>query len=274
MVDTPRWRFASDFVPPLATDRDVYRRRIAVQSVDRATVVADLEDDFHHFVVTLRHDGTKVVGVANQSHRWPWATCPGAAEHLRSLVGMALSNRFTAAARHADPKANCTHQFDAAAHAITHAAWKRDYRQYDAEIGALLRVGGSRPNRLWVDGRLALEWEVRPGVGPAALDPPYAGAPWRGGFMRWADSHLDPETAETAITLRRACDIGMGRGMALDAVPVAADLPSSMAGVCHSMQPDVAPGAFRNVGSIRDHAAHPELLGTDPAIPRRAVLAR
>jgi hypothetical protein len=62
--------------------------------------------------------------------------------------------------------------------------------------------------------------------------------------------------------------------MALDAVPVARELPPTMGGVCHTMQPEVAPGAARNVGSIRDHAQHPELLCTDPAIPRRAIIAR
>ena len=60
--------------------------------------------------------------------------------------------------------------------------------------------------------------------------------------------------------LRRASDIGMGRGMALDDIPVASQLPESMRGVCHSLQPDIAPVAFRNVGSIRDFTANPEAL--------------
>ena len=46
----------------------------------------------------------------------------------------------------------------------------------------------------------------------------YASAPWRGGFLRWADETFDPDEAEAVIVLRRACDIGMGRGMDLDAV--------------------------------------------------------
>ena len=43
--------------------------------------------------------------------------------------------------------------------------------------------------------------------------------------MRWADATLPEDDAECAIVLRRACDIGMGRGMDLDAVPVADQLP-------------------------------------------------
>ncbi len=72
--------------------------------------------------------------------------------------------------------------------------------------------------------------------------------------MRWADETLPEDDAEVAITLRRACDIGMGRGMDLDAIPVASQLPQIMAGVCHSMQPGVIEVALRHVGSIRDFA--------------------
>ena len=72
------------------------------------------------------------------------------------------------------------------------------------------------------------------------------------------------DDAECAITLRRACDIGMGRGMDLDAVPVAKDLPPMMAGVCHTMQPGVIEVALRHVGSIRDFAHDPDALLRDP----------
>ena len=78
--------------------------------------------------------------------------------------------------------------------------------------------------------------------------------------MRWADSTLPEDDAESAIVLRRASDIGMGRGMDLDGVPVADQLPSMMAGICHSLQPSVVHVALRNVGSIRDFAHEPDRL--------------
>jgi Protein of unknown function (DUF2889) len=254
------------FDPPLAVGTDVYRRRILVRSVASGEVVADLEDDFHHFVVTLRHDGHVVVSVEAESIRWPWSTCPGAAEPLRALAGAPLTTRWTHAARWTSPARNCTHQFDAAAHAITHAARVErgiggDVRQYDVEIAAVLARGEDIAlNRLWVDGRLALQWHMQPAREPVDLPPELAGAPWRGGFLRWADEHLEPDLAEQACVLRRASDIGMGRGMPLDDIPVASELPGSMRGVCHSLQPENAPVAFRNVGSIRDFSAHPEAL--------------
>src|SRR5262249_13195078 len=119
---------------------DAYRRRIRVETTAPGTVVAALEDDFHHFIVTLRHDGSVVGGVTCVARRWPWTTCPDAAASLHALAGMPLSRRFPAAGAWTDPKQNCTHQFDAACYAITHAARgvaggaEDDVRQYDLEI--------------------------------------------------------------------------------------------------------------------------------------------
>jgi hypothetical protein len=270
----PRWRRAEEFDPPLDTGADVYRRRITVRTLDDRRVECNLEDDFHHFVVTLTHDSERVVDVTNESHRWPWATCPGAGEHLRLLVDAPLSSRFTHAARAASAQRNCTHQFDAAAHAFTQAATGRTYRQYDAQIASLLTRSEAGRNRLWVDGQLVHDWEMTAGRGPRRLPAALEGAPWKGGFMRWADEHLAPDDAEVAIALRRACDIGVGRGMPLDAMPVASDLLTTMGGVCHSMQPEIAPNGTRNVGSIRDFAQQPELLGSDPSNPRQQVVRR
>ena len=268
----PRLRHGADFDPPLADRVDVYRRRIVVTAIDATTVCSVLEDDFHHFEVTLRHDGRRIVDVRNDSHRYPWTTCPAAAVNLAQLVGADLSPRFTHAARVASAQHNCTHQFDAAAHAITAASTGRHYRQYDCEIASLLTAPpGEYRNRVWVDGVLAHDWGVTAGRGATALPAPFDRAPWKGGFMRWADEHLDPDRAEIAIVLRRACDIGMGRGMPLDAIPIASDLLATMQGVCHSMQPDVAPAGVRNVGSIRDFAERADALATDPKRERTTV---
>ncbi len=248
--------------PDFDLDADTYRRRIRVVTLEPGVVESDLQDDFHHFVVTLRHDGKKVVEMDARSERWPWSTCPAAAIPLRELAGMPLTRRFTAAGKWTNPKLNCTHQFDAACHAITHAAGRRDERVYDLEIPRRDPDTGTTRCRSWVDGGPSLEWTVG-WDGIVDPQPPFDTAPWKGGFMRWADEHLPEDQAERAITLRRACDIGMGRGMDLDAVAVASRLPVVMTGVCHSMQPGIVEVAFRHVGSIRDFAAAPELLDAD-----------
>src|SRR4051812_10658198 len=89
-----------------------YRRRIRMRTVDPGAVEAALEDDFHCFSVVVRHDGRVVTAIAPEPGRWPWSTCPAAGAQLDQLVGMELSPRCTAVARVADPRWQCTHQFD------------------------------------------------------------------------------------------------------------------------------------------------------------------
>ncbi|MFM8972026.1 MAG: hypothetical protein ACKOOG_05190 [Actinomycetota bacterium] len=245
--------------PDFDLGADAYRRRIRLATAPDGTVTSILEDDFHHFVVTLAHDGERVTGVECRAVRWPWSTCPDAAEPLRRLEGMPLTDRFTGAGAWTDPKQCCTHQFDAAGHAITHAATGRVTRVYDIELPRRDPDTGETRARLWVDGEPALEWTVT-WAGIVDPAPELAAAPWKGGFMRWADAHLPPDAAERPIALRRACDIGMGRGMDLDGIPEARLLPPSMSGVCHTMQPLVIGNASRHVGSIRDFATRPDDL--------------
>ncbi|HKA93744.1 MAG TPA: hypothetical protein VKE97_08065, partial [Acidimicrobiia bacterium] len=163
----------------------------------------------------------------------------------------------------ADPRMNCTHQFDLAGLCVSQAARGTERRLYDVELPAA--VDDTTQPRLWRDGQLVLAWTLTWHDGRRRLvdSPPFDEAPWRGGFFRWADDTLDPDDAEAAIVLRRACEIGMGRGMDLDAYDSAAELGPFMGPVCYTMQRDVAPVAFRNRGSIRDFARHPDALLDD-----------
>jgi hypothetical protein len=152
---------------------------------------------------------------------------------------------------------------DLAGLCVSHAARGDERRQYDAEVPPA--VDGIAEPRLWRDGELVLAWKLswRDGSRGLVDSPPYDEAPWRGGFFRWADERLDPDAAEAAIVLRRACEIGMGRGMDLEAVDSAAELGPMMGAVCYTMQPTVMPVAFRNRGSIRDFGRHPDALLQD-----------
>ena len=239
-----------------------YRRRIRLLRRDEHTIWGGLEDDFHHFEVTLTHDGTHVTGLALDARRWPWATCPDAGANLVRLVGMELSERCTAVAEISDPRWQCTHQFDLAGLCVTHAARGTEHREYEVALDP--EADTIRP-RLWRDGLLVHEWTLGPaGMGRAIVDPPpFTDAPWKGGFIRWADANLAPFDAEAAIVLRRACDIGMGRGMDLEAIDAAVELAGIMSGVCYSMQPEIMPVAFRTRGTIRDFGANRDALLRD-----------
>ncbi len=236
-----------------------YRRRIRLLRRDPHTVWGGLEDDFHHFEVTLTHDATHVLDAVLDARRWPWATCPDAGANLRRLVGMELSERCTAVAEATDPRWQCTHQFDLAGLCVSHAARGTDRREYEVALDV---EDGTMHPRLWRDGALVHEWTLGPGgVGRVLVDPPpFTDAPWKGGFIRWVDANLPPFDAEAAIVLRRACDIGMGRSMDLEAIGTAVELADIMSGVCYSMQPAIMPVAFRTRGTIRDFGAHRDAL--------------
>jgi hypothetical protein len=219
-------------------------------------VEGGLEDDFHHFTVRLEHDGAVVTAVVAGARRWPWTTCPDAAGPLRALEGMELSPRCLAVGDHADPKMNCTHMFDLAGLCVAHAARGGPVgttRQYDVEVPSSALRGEPTRVRCERDGELVHEWTLD---GWTCTAPePYASAPWRGGFLRWADETFAPEVSEAVIVLRRACDIGLGRGMDLDAVARADELADRMAGVCFTMQPPQIHVALRHKGTIRDFDA-------------------
>jgi len=215
-------------------------------------VLGGLEDDQHYFTVRVEHDGHRVHAITSTSVRAPWTTCPAAGGQLQALVGIPLSDRCLVVAGHTRSDQHCTHQLDVATLAIAHAArvarGGATRRQYDIEVPFGLLDGERHTVTLARDGARLLTWDVE---GTRIVAP----SPWSdatGGFARWADASFDADTAEAAIVLRRACSIGMSRGMDLDAYPTLADMPG-LSPVCWSMQPERAPVAFRNHGLIRDY---------------------
>ena len=241
-----------------------YRRRIKMIVTAPDVVDAALEDDFHYFTVRLRHDGEHVTAVEGGARRWPWSTCAGGAEPLHVLEGMPLSPRCLAVGEHGDPRLNCTHMFDLAGLAVAHAARAGAVgttRQYDAEVPFGAQSGGRIEVRVWRDGEVLHTWtlEGRDCVAP----PPFSEVKWRGGFLRWADETFQPEESEPIIVLRRACDIGMGRGMDLDGYDTAQQLAPIMEGICFTMQPAQMRVALRNKESARDFDGDPDELLAD-----------
>jgi hypothetical protein len=236
-----------------------YRRRILV-TASEDEVSAELEDDFHQFQVTVAHDGEHVTSVRGRGVRFPWTTCPLAAEQLAPLVGMPLSTRSTAVGDFVSARDNCTHMFDLAGLAVAHAARGGDRRQYDVVVPD--PVDGLRQVTLERDGKPRLSWRVDR---QTILDPPpFAGRALRGGFLAWAEEALDPETAEAAIVLRRACDIAHGRMQDLDIYDDARPLLEFMAGSCFTFQVGRGEDALRMKGTVRDFTDHPERLLLPP----------
>jgi hypothetical protein len=203
-----------------------------------------------------------VLEVAGEALRYPWTECPGAAIPLRALRGMELSARLSAAAEHTDSRANCTHLFDLAALAVTHAHAGRARRQLDLAVPDWVE-GRSRPS-LSRDGAPLLLWDVE--RLRIAAPAPFAGVSLRGGaFARWAEANLDPETAEAALALRRACFIAGGRMHDLDAAADASLYMSMAPRSCHTFTPGIAERARRMRGTTLDFTKAPEALLADVA---------
>ncbi len=120
-----------------------YRRLIDLRRQDDRTAVGWMEDDFHHFGVTVVHDGGVVVDVRAMAVRYPWTTCPGATEPLKALVGKPLVSRSSDIGGLIDMRVQCTHLFDLAGLVLAHAARGGDHRRYEVTVldRAVTRLG-------------------------------------------------------------------------------------------------------------------------------------
>lgn len=232
-----------------------YRRRIEVGS-RRDRVVAELEDDFHHFGVEVRFDQGRVVEVSARSERYPWTTCPAASAALSVFVGVESDPSLSKLARIAEPDRQCTHQLDLACLAIACRALGIEERSYVAAVPELAE--GETHVSLCVDGDMRLEWSLR-GMTIASPDP-FSGRRLGGGFSAWVESEFPAEKAIEAHVLRRATYIGFGRQYDFDAMPDPVEFARATGSRCHSFHPSVIGEARRIVGSGRRFDDRPEEL--------------
>lgn len=214
-----------------------FRRRIRIVP-DKGAAAAEVEDDFHHMTVTLRHDGTRITEVAAKILRAPWTTCPGAEAVLKeTFAGVALVE----AARRGAKQANCTHLHDLAVFAAAHAD----------EVGAILYevliadpVDGRGAAEIRRNGEAVLGWTLERGM--TLADPPEVSGKTLFELRDWI-AGLDPQRREAARILQWASLIAHGRQIPLAEQSDAARMPPN----CYTFQPDRAPLAMR-VGEIVD----------------------
>jgi hypothetical protein len=242
-----------------------FRRRHLLVATDDRTVAAGLEDEMHHFELTVRHDGSVVTEVGGTPVRWPWSPCYESPTALAALVGLPLDASPGDIAAWTDARQQCTHQFDlatlAVSHAARHVAGGAARRDYITEVPDWNDPPFTA--RLWRDGELLLDWTCDR---EAVLAPEqFRGAPLKQRFFAWCAEHLDNDTAEAAQMLRRAVWLSPARKVDLEDMDMASESGLSTA-ICYTAQPHRMPVAIRSRNSLRNFStsAAPLLATFEP----------
>lgn len=230
------------------------RRRIVMQSSDHRAV-AGLEDDFHHFIVTIEHDGHVVTDIGAQALRTPWTICGDAAKMLPQFIGLKLSTAPDINPDLIDYHRHCTHQYDLAGLAIAQAV-RGGTRQYDIEVeDSETKI---KTARLFRNGELYWEWQMNRSefITPSR----FAGLNLRS-IGPWAKTNLDDDEREALMVLRRGFMISGGRHTPLDSLDDnASAIFSGMKGACYAYQADMLGKAKRNKGTTHDFTDTPNKL--------------
>jgi hypothetical protein len=216
-------------------------RRAQLIEPEAGLVRAEVEDDYHRFVVFLAHDGSRITEVRTESPRPPWTTCPAAGDHLRDrLVGVPLNEVAT----QDDPLSHCTHMLDLAIFAAAHALDQRP-TAYTMLVGDA--VDGVKTAILQRDGGEILRWHVN---NSALLEPGMMAGRDLRTLKHWI-GELDPVLHEPVRVLRRAVFIAQGRGFNHAKVTTAAAAMNGRT-ACYTFSAEHAENAWRYLDSIRD----------------------
>lgn len=234
----------------------LFRRRLRLHCGTREVAI-DLEDSNHGFCLRLAHDGESVTGVRAQPVRHPFVTCPEAVVPLGRIVGTRLDADPASVRTRLVPGEQCTHLFDMAMLALSHAPEVGLERLYDVVVDDE-RNGVTRA-RVWCDGALVHDWCIR----ARALETPadLAGRPMMRGFFGWAAAAFDAMPLEAAVILQRGYFVAQSRRMRNSPAaehPATADhMPE---GNCHSYNAAAVGRALRIEGAVRDLTHRPDAL--------------
>lgn len=212
----------------------LYRRKTIADAGQFETVAA-MEDDFHHFTVRLRHDGSHVTELTGKAIRFPWSTCPGAVAVLDKLLGSPIRPSAADPGPKTHIAEHCTHLYDVAKFAIAQSA-RGGRRQYDIVIPDPER-DGSTVGDLSRDGVHLLHWVVDKRV---VVAPPLFAGHQLPGRAEWPEGSIpDADALEAAMMLRRALVIFRGRMSEYPEVTSADQVPGGF-GSCFTYLPENA----------------------------------
>lgn len=205
--------------------------------------MAEVEDDIHHMKVSIEHDGQRAIRIDAEQPRAPWTTCPGAIKKLSDTFAGVGLGQFEIAKR-AEKKQNCTHLYDLAVLAATHA-FDSETLQYDVYVSD--PVNGIRNAEIWSKGKQLLAWSLS---GMDIEDPAELTGKGLFELSDWINSLSSKDEREAAKILRWASLIANGRIIPLEEQSDAQKMPPN----CYTFQPEMAIEAKR-VGRIRDFSS-------------------
>jgi hypothetical protein len=213
-----------------------FRRRFRV-TPQAGSVCAEVEDDFHHMRVSIKHDGVTAHTVTASLLRAPWSTCPGAQTKCEeTFTGVELA-AFPALR---DKTYNCTHLYDLALLAAAHAH-ENVVLVYDIYVSD--PIDGKRHAQLWRNAEHIIEWWDK---SYRIVEPGELAGMKLNDMRLWIDS-LAPVQQEAARILQWASIIAHGRIIPMDKQSDASRMPPS----CYTFQPERAVIA-RRIGQTRD----------------------
>ena len=206
-------------------------------------VSVGLEDDYHRFLLKLKHTDGVITAVDTRAERFPWSTCAEAGAFLtQQAVGLSLD-----ALARLDPHSHCTHLFDLLVLCAAHAGDAQP-TQFDMRVAD--RVGEQTSATLIENGTVVLRWDINGTV----IERPDG---WAGRDLRQLSSWktaLGAVDVERAMLLRRAVYVSGGRRMTDQLVRAerASDRGPARMGVCFTYQMPRALEAYASPDWVRD----------------------
>lgn len=235
-----------------------FNRQIDLHHHDAHTVVGWLEDDFHHFGLSLSHTDGTITAIRTRAVRYPWSTCSSAGGLFQQLVGQPLQSRSTAIGALLDMRQQCTHLFDLCGLVMAHAGKTIPRRRYHAIVDDRPVVGYKGPNpvmgsaraRLLCDGELVADWQID---GARITSGSHGEQHMGKGFRAWTET-LELESGEHATVLRRAILVSGGRTFNHEDFANAAATGNPP--LCYAYQAERAASGIRKQGQSRDYAGN------------------
>lgn len=236
-----------------------FRRAILMRHTEPGRVEAQLEDTCHGFAVRLDHDGERVTGIDGTALRFPLSTCVDAPRQLAPLVGFPLNGRLADWFKVGNPGGQCTHLFDLATLAFSHASRDDVERRYDIVIEDA-DADGILDMMALCNGELKLHWKMDSRdtlTSPADL----AGKPMMRGFHQWASVMFFGDDLEIASQMQRGGFVCSARRYDANARAGRRAADHGMPrGTCYSYSEPAVQHAIGLAGATRDFSECPEQL--------------